>query len=70
MSRTKLSELPEPPFAVRSKEQLIEMLIQGVHSPKFPVTDSTWSDLLARIDTRHRATRPSADTDEPQGNES
>ena len=49
------ASLPTPPFAVRDREHLIELLIEGVNSPTHPVTEGTWKELHDIIDKRHVA---------------
>jgi hypothetical protein len=48
-----LAGIPPPPFAVRDREHLIELLTEGVNSPLEEATDDDWTEVYALIDS-HR----------------
>lgn len=47
--------LPDPPFAVRSRDHLIELLREGMNSPTHPVTEQTWEPIRQEVRRRHQA---------------
>jgi hypothetical protein len=46
---------PSPPLTVNSRENLIQMLEDGLNSAAHLVTDETWSDIREEIRHRHEA---------------
>jgi hypothetical protein len=51
------ADLPTPPNSVRSREQLLELLREGMQGAPEPVTKETWRRLHERIDN-HPNARP------------
>jgi hypothetical protein len=45
--------IPAPPFTVRNKEHLIELLREGISSPSQPVTEETWDYIRQEVSRRH-----------------
>ncbi len=43
------ANLPDPPLAIRSREHLTELLLEGVNSPTHEVTEATWERLHERV---------------------
>ncbi|MCW3062561.1 MAG: hypothetical protein JWQ02_4382 [Capsulimonas sp.] len=47
-----IADLPEPPFAIHSREQIIELLQASIRLPAHPVTEETW-ERRAKIAARN-----------------
>lgn len=45
--------MPDPPFTVRDKAHLEELLLEAVNSPKEPMTDQDWVDMRVELYRRH-----------------
>ena len=47
--------LPDPPFTVRDKAHLDELLLAGINSPTSEVTDASWEAIRQEVHRRHLA---------------
>jgi hypothetical protein len=50
--------LPDPPFTVRSREHLVELLQEGMDSPVSEFTDDTLEQMRQEVRTRIARKRP------------
>ncbi len=44
--------LPDPPNTIRDRAHLEELLLEGINSPKHPVTDQEWIDIRREVRER------------------
>ena len=50
--------LPDPPFTVRSRERLVQLLDEGMNSPVSEFTDDTVEQMRQEVRRRHAQRRP------------
>jgi len=47
------ADLPDPPNTVRDETHLVELLLAGLNSPAWEVTDETWEWKRREVYRRH-----------------
>ncbi len=52
------ADLPTPPFTVRSREHLVELLHEGINSPVTEFTDDTLEQMRQEVRKRQAQRRP------------
>lgn len=50
--------LPDPPFTVRNREHLVELLEEGINSPVSEFTDDTLEQMRQEVRKRHPQRQP------------
>ena len=50
--------VPDPPLTVRSREQLVELLHEGVNSPVSEFTEETMEQMRQEVRRRHGQRQP------------
>ena len=50
--------VPDPPFTVRNREHLVELLNEAIHSPTHEFTDDTLEQMRQEVRKRHAPRQP------------